>query len=343
MKTIYLNFHDILKIKINIEAKKFNNCFLNIFKHYENFIYNKPYEKYDLIINLGKFKIKPPQNIVYDNKHITIGENYIYVKKELYKNAKWCFEIFNFEDDNTILNINYNLLGGIFITGNIIEFIIQYKLLQKKYAAIHASGVLKNDSYIFASRGGGGKTTLALKFIEKGYNLLGDNYVILFHNKILSYPTSLSIFTYNISEKMYNLMNINEKISFNLKRILYFVTFHYAKFFTKINPNKVAKITNESVQKFLYFIIPVNNNVFLIEEFERDIISKHLTHNQMLEFPFFNKYISLYSYFFPEAFFSNYWVTYQNIISNYLKTSKNFIIYLNSNEFDNFIKKIAVD
>jgi hypothetical protein len=138
-------------------------------------------------------------------------------------------------------------------------------------------------------------------------------------------------------------MNINEKISFNLKRILYFVTFHYAKFFTKINPSKIAKIINNSNQKFLYFIISLNNNALSIEEVTTDIISKHIKYNQILEFPFFDKYINLYAYFFPEAFFSNYWVTYQKIISDYLKSSKNYIVYLSPNNFDNFINNILVD
>jgi len=64
---------------------------------------------------------------------------------------------------------------------------------QKKYL-IHASAVERNGKgIIFAGLNGVGKSTLALYFLERGYKLLSDNFLIFDRQKLYSFPEVLRI------------------------------------------------------------------------------------------------------------------------------------------------------
>lgn len=63
------------------------------------------------------------------------------------------------------------------------------KLLNKGFSFIHSASVAKDgDCLLLPAFGDTGKTTTTLRFLEQGYNLLGDDKVITDGRKILSYP-----------------------------------------------------------------------------------------------------------------------------------------------------------
>jgi len=319
-----------------VDRTKFE-IFDTLYTHYKNFeVKNKP-EKVDLIFNLGNFKpdIEGKYQVGYGKYYV--GEDYFYVKKEEYKGAKWKFEINGINENITEVNIYFNPSGRIFITGNVIDFMIHFKLTNKSYPIIHASGISKNGNGIaFSGRGGSGKTSIAFEFLNNEFDFLGDNYIILNKGNIFSFPTSLSLFTYNLNDMILNKLNFNEKVSINLKNFLYNLSGGYVKFFTKINPKRIHSVLSSSSLDKVFLIQPIENfnKQISIEEMEREMAIKKILYNQMLEFTFFNQYIEIYSFFYPDKKLSKHWDLYKNSISKNLSEEIKFYEISLSSEFN---------
>jgi hypothetical protein len=325
-KEQYFSIQNVLNFTVN-EKNKFK-VFDTLYKHYENFKINEKPSELDLIINLGKFTPKIEEKHVVGYGKYYIGSDYLYVANESYKGANWTFEVIGIEDQTTVLNIDFNTSGRIFITGHVIDFLIQLKLLQKSFSLVHASGISKNGSAtIFSGRGGGGKTSIALESLNHGYDFLGDNYLLVKNNEIFSFPTSLSLFTYNLADIILKKLKTNEKIAISLKNLLYKISGGYAKFFTKINPKRITEITKNSKLDTIFIIQPIEDNKvsLAVKKMDRTKALKKMCHNQMLEFTFFNQYMEIYSYIFPEKNLSKHWNLYFETLNNNI--SENITFY----------------
>lgn len=305
----YYNIHDIVKFKI-VSKSFFKWKFDNIFGAFENFETTK-IEHVDFIVYLGKFEPSNQDCYILEGNYY-VKDDYFYCKKDSYKFTKWEFEISGFENGNTIARISSNFLGYMWMSGFIIEFLIHFKMNEKNYPIVHASCVSDDvRGYLFSGRGGCGKTTIALNFLERGYKMLGDNFVILHDGKILSYFSPLNIFTYNLAPIIHKNLNIKMKLISNFKELLYKLTFNYIKIFTKINPKEIFHdLIVDSVKLNAIFIL-VPREKLEVEKIDKNELLDHLLMNQELDTLLFLQYISEYSYIFPKSKLSSHWSRYK--------------------------------
>ncbi len=319
---------DILKIKM-IDKSNFFSFFNNINTYYENFESNNSIENNDITVEFGKFVPKKANSYVIDNKYY-FNKDYFYIKNEKYKEASWSFEIENMDEETTTIRVNSNLLGRLFIQGNVIDFIIAKKLSEKGYSLVHASGMMfENRGLLFTGRGGSGKTTICSHLISKGAKFLGDNYIILKDGVLFPFPTALNLFTYNLSDIVLDKLTFAEKVTISIKKFIYDITNGYAKFFTKINPYRIFPKIEASV--------PLNEVILLdpkkiddeiqTNNIEYDIGINKIVFNSVLEFPFFNKYIMDYSYVFPEEKLSVFWSEYKKTLMRNIPKTIPFVEY----------------
>jgi hypothetical protein len=345
----WFSIHDIMQFVVIDHTGVINRFFDNINTHYENFSVQKNDKNSDLIIEIGNFT--PDLNDVYEtgNKKYFFKPNYMFIPRERHKGAEWKFEITGLNDPTTIVKIDCNYLGRIFITGNIVDFLIHLKLLQKGFSLIHASAVAKNGfGYLLSSRGGGGKTTYALELLENGYDFLGDNYVIINKDTIFSYPTSLSIFTYNLRPSIMGNISSFEKLLLGIKKIIYNLTGGYAKIFSKINPKRITNnIIYSSKIGGIILLIPRNVKEYYAAKLiksDKNTLIKKIVYNQMLEFNNFNRYIDEYSYLFPIDPFSSHWETYRDSLVENLDNNSILFYQLDVPvHFDNKVKNLIIE
>jgi len=321
--TKYYSVHDFMHFAIVDRSGYFNRIFDSFGTHYSNFKSERSIERCDLIIEIGRFK--PDTETTYsvgDGKYL-FGEDYLYIGKESYKGAKWRFQVQGLRGQKTVAKIHCNMTGRIFVTGNVIDFLIHLKLMEKGYPIVHASAVSKDGrSCAFSSRGGGGKTTVAMELASNGFNFIGDNYVMIHHGKIFSFPTSLSIFTYNLAPIIADTLNTKQRTSLAVKKMIHKATKGYAKIFTKINPKQVfGEITTSSELSAGFLLIPHTGNSgdqVQIEEIDLLEFVSTILSNQILEFTFFCRYIEEYSFFFPNSHLSLHWDKYKELLENNL-------------------------
>jgi hypothetical protein len=325
LKIKYYNIHNIITFKIINNTNFIHKKFSNLEIQYQNFECKKKIEKTDFTVIIGEFKTDTNNCIILDD-NFYVKENYIYCKQDSYKIAKWRFEITGFEKKETIIKISCNTIGEIFIGAYLIDFIIQFKLAEKGYLIIHASCVNKNNKgYIFSGRGGGGKTTIALKMIEQGFNFLGDNFIIIHDGIAFSFLSQLNIFTYNLTRNMKKRLNFKEKTKLKLKNIIYKFTLGYAKIFSQFNPKSIFtnSIIDQSKIDKIFLLLP--KKLINIKSIKKEELIQHIIFNQKLDFLFFDKYITEYSNVFPNSNFSLYWKIYKDELEKQI--TNDIIIY----------------
>lgn len=304
MESCY-SIHDIVRFKIVNNIGLLNKFYFRMINEYQNFRVNKINEP-DFTIYLGKFNPRLENSYILDDKYY-IKENYLYCK-DRYKFGHWEIEIGGLEKGGITVNIFSNYNGIILIPGFIIDPLICFKMNEKGYSIVHASCISKNGhAFLFPASSGAGKTTTALYFVEKGFDFLGDNFVILNDGNVLNFLSPLSIFTYNLAPVIEKNLGTKNKIILDLKHLLYMATSGYIKIFTKINPKDAFSNLIVNKSKLNSVVLLFQKQEFCIERINKDKLINHLILNLKSEFFLIDKYMLEYSYMFPESNPSTYW------------------------------------
>lgn len=320
MKEEYYSIHDIISFKVVSESR--NNFTKRVSMEYYNF-QTSDIKDPDIIIYLGKFKPRFEHEVIIDNKYY-IGKNYFYCR-DYCKEMKWEVEIIGIRNKNLTVKIHGNWLASTAITGMIIDPLIATKLNEKGYSLIHGSGISdKNgNAFVFTAQGGGGKTSTALYSIDVGFKFMGDNFLILHNEQVLSYIQPLNIFSFNSRPIIGNNIPIKKRLELYIKMMLDYTI--GVKFVTKINPKDVfpESIQDNAKLKATFLLFPQRE--FTIQEIPKDQAIKHILSNILLDFVYYNKYLLMYSYVFPNSPVSkNLKIWVQNLEKN---LSKNTLFY----------------
>lgn len=304
------NIHNILKF-----------CVINNFISLPKFLpsYRTEYENFESYVD-GDFQItfkfcnfNPLNNdcIILDNKYF-LKKDYFYCE-DSYKGAKFKFEITGFDSKNIDVKMSGNFLARMIIPGILMDPIINLKLMENGYCLIHGSCISKNNkAFLFSAQGGAGKTSIALYANTIHYNFMGDNFVILGNNRVISFLSPLNIFSFNLLPIVKNNLNCSKKVEFFLKQFLQKIT--KISIVTKINPHQVCKGTtyNNAILKKIFILLP-------FEQFSKSNITKqdsikYMVNNMKMDMSWANKYFMFYGYVFPDSSFAKYWENYESTI-----------------------------
>lgn len=122
--------------------------------------------------------------------------NYSYLVRNLHTNRVEIYFQTHFVD-----KLYMNAIG-VFLQAQVLEPIMYLKLLEEKVLFMHAGGVAKNgQGYLLPAYGGTGKTTFSIALMNQGFDLLGDDLLIVDITRQTVYPylRPLHLFTYNIN------------------------------------------------------------------------------------------------------------------------------------------------
>jgi hypothetical protein len=190
------NLHNIVSMRITYAENLTKRLLGNTRVEYENFG-TPSIDEPDITVRLGSFKEKKEGCWIQDNKYY-VREGYLFCK-DSYRGAKWKIELNGLNTDKIELNVSFNSIASLSISGYVIDPLLNIILNRKGLSLVHASGACKNGSaYLFTSQGGGGKTSTALNLTEKGFDFMGDNYMILDREHALGFLSPLNVFSFNL-------------------------------------------------------------------------------------------------------------------------------------------------
>ncbi len=306
MNEKHYSIHDI--VKFTIRSGYISKRMVVEYVNFEKDNITNP----DFIIEIGDFKPSNDDCYIIDHTYY-IKEGYFYCK-DSYKFGKWSIQVSGLESNETLIKLSTNIVGTLvpdmFICAYVIDFLIRFKLEQKGYSVIHASAMSREgQAFLFPSQSGAGKTSTAIYLAESGYDYLGDDFVILHNDQVLSYPTALNIFTYNLNPAIRKNLPVSDRVVLQLKNALYKLTARKIKIFTKMNPKDIPglNVTDSSTLMAVYLL--AQGDRLELTNTKRDIILNSLIINQKLESYPFLKYLLEYSYVFPNSSIAQFWTT----------------------------------
>lgn len=306
MKEKNYSIHDVVKFTIRSEKipKRMAIEYINFEKDH---IANP-----DFVVEIGDFTPSNDDCYIIDHTYY-IKDDFFYCK-DSYKFGRWMIQVYGLESDETYIKLSTNVVGTLvpdmFICAFVIDFFIRLKFETKGYSVIHASSMSKEGrAFLFPSQSGAGKTSTAIYLTESGYDYLGDDFVILHEGQVLSYPTALNIFAYNLNPVVRRNLPAYDRAVLQLKDALYKLTARRIKIFTKMNPKDIPglNITDSSTLKAVYLL--AKGEQLEITDAEPDVIINSLAINQKLESYPFLKYLLEYSYVFPNSSIAQFWKT----------------------------------
>jgi hypothetical protein len=315
------SIHDVVTFKIINKANFLSRLLSNINLEYKNFETEEINDP-DFTIYLGDFHPSNQECVILDNEYY-VKEDYFYCE-DSYKIAKWGFEMSGFESGSTKVRISANLFASVMISGFLIDPLINFKLNEKGYPIVHGSCVSKdNRAYLFTAQGGGGKTSTALYSVERGFNFLGDNFVILDKCYVWGFFSPLNMFSFNLLPMVKKNMGIKRRAEFHLKNLLYKMT--GLRLVTKINVKEIFpdSLNNNSKLESIFLLIPKEK--FDMVEIDKEELIRHMVTNMKLDSVSFLKYMMQYSYMFPDGKMATHWNRYEKSLRKNL--NNNISIY----------------
>ena len=181
-------------------------------------------------------------------------------------------------------------------------------------AFLHAGGVSKNGkALLFIGPGNVGKTSIVMNLLNKGYEYLSDDWLIIGSGKAYPFPKTIHIFDYNLKNKQV------AKRVLGSKRIFYSLLFRLLGFGEKSAPHRYvrfafqnltprfdidiqtlypdAKIGNISpISKVFYLERRATDDIEVEERIDVEQIAKRMAYVNLYERNYFFREYARYAY-----------------------------------------------
>lgn len=319
--------HDLLSFQLNHSTNALEQWVDSTQMQFSSFEVPSLQGQPDLIMDIGAFTPSSRPVRILDNNY-RVAKDYLSLKA-VRKFAKWHLEIENLNEKPHV-RIDTNLAGQLTRPLNLAEYMIQYCLLQKRASVIHSAAVVRDERVLLLpGTGGTGKTTLSLVLMDRGYQYMGDNFIILKDGEAMSYLSPFNIFYYNRTPLVEPALTVADKSSLFAKKMLYDFTRGYIKILQKVDPIKVLgdKLCHRGRATHLCFLEPndrYNGKVGDIEPASREEIVKKLRLNMEIEWHFFNKYSPSFGYMYPDSLLGDIWTKCEEAIYDNLEGIEHF-------------------
>lgn len=239
-----------------------------IHKQLSSFLTEETGQQPDLIVSQEKNLSTCSQLGVSDNKY-HVGEDQVCWSSS-YKLGSWQVAIDGLESPPVRVTFSGNRFAPKYIFFHVVEPLINYLLALKGSILLHSSGVGDGyRGYVFASRSGAGKTSLALHLLNSGLpQFLGDEFLILTEKGcVASFPLSINLFRHNVLSNpfLHPLMPAAERRRIKFNWLLYRFSAGWAK------PGRSVPIKNLFPDVDIPQMLPLGALAMLVSTDERDI------------------------------------------------------------------------
>lgn len=268
----------------------------------------------DLTIELGPFTPSLSGCYVLDDEY-HIKPNYFFLARETHKlGGAWQFDAAGLDEERCKVRVNANWTGMPFVSGRVIDFFIHYMLTKRGYTLIHASAIaLGNLAAVYAGRGGGGKTTIALGAVERHrFCFMGDNFILCKDGHLFSFYSNLNMFGYNLRPAVWERLSKAERLRFGFWLQVYRLTGGYIKVFTPVSPWRVFPHALQDSAVLAVFNSLLTDQEFSCVPVDRAKVIGRTVSNQKLEFFPFVRHTGQYGCLFPRSDFARHWEAYED-------------------------------
>ena len=317
----WISIHDLVTMRLRDTVGVGDRMLMRPVRGYIHHVVDAPQSQPDLDVEIAPFDFAPPPDACQVDRRFIVGEDY-FACEDTSKILWWKVEIRGWEssDQPTRVRIDRNLFGTAALGSRITDCLIRFKLCLKQAPAIHCCGAVSQsgNGYILSGRSGVGKSTIAMRMLDRGFKLLGDNWVLVHQGQAKSFHLPINIHNYNVSPSFYQ--KLPKRLKFDLwwKTRVRNLSMGYLKKATHVILKDVYPdwLADQAPLKRVFtFSQGGNDKSFSIGSLDREAGLKRLVANDMMDRDAYHRYMLAYATVFPDGVVANYWRTLHESLS----------------------------
>lgn len=197
--TYHIAIHDLLSMRIDDRVGWTDRILMRPMRGYQHHAHSSPAPGVpDVYVRIGPFAWTPRKDRLVDRR-FHVADNY-FACQDQSKLLSWQAEIEGFSCGPTYMRLQANTLGSAALGSRLIDCMVRYRLAQRDAVPIHGCGIVgRSGACLLSGRSGVGKSTLAMQLLSRGYQLLGDNWVIVHDGWAKGFHLPLNIHAYNVA------------------------------------------------------------------------------------------------------------------------------------------------
>jgi hypothetical protein len=335
VQTVNFNIYNKVRMKVRAE-KGYRRVLKRLRVEYGFFERNNYLDEANMIVTIGSVDGFPSDYVKINDRYL-IGGDWIYIC-DSYKVAKWKIYM-EFESHCINLHIEPNFFACDLIPPIIITPLIGFQLNRNRLSLVHAAGIsFGGNAFLFTGFGGSGKTSIVLRFLERGLKLLGDDHVILDRSKVLPFPTAISLFKYNLFGESDWIKR--RKLEIELKSLIHKFTLGYIYPVTKARLKDYDLIAEGSELRKAILVEPRISGDCTVEEVGKQEFIDSWMQNILFDGMYLYKYLCAFSYVNQKFF--NYLSNFKETLSRNLVGCQRFIrVNFPQNDVEKLFKTIC--
>ena len=282
----------------------------------------------DLDVQIAPFDISPPYDACWVDRRFIVGKDY-FACEDTSKILWWKVEIRGWESpgEPTRVRIDRNLFGSAALGSRITDCLIRHELCLRQAPAIHCCGTVSqsDNAYILSGRSGVGKSTIAMRLLDGGFRLLGDNWVLVHQGQAKSFHLPINIHNYNVSPQFYRSLPARLKFDLWWKTQVRRASMGYLKKATHVILKDVSPdwLAEKAPLKRVFTFSQGKD--FSIGPLDRQSGLKRLVANDMMDRDAYHRYMLAYATVCPDGPVANHWRTLLESLSVAMPPAVEFV------------------
>jgi len=317
--------HDLLTLRLRDRVGLLDRAVMRPKRGYIHYRSPAPIDPVDIDIQIGPFELQPPPEARRVDRRFTVAPDYLGCD-DTYKVLGWRLELQGWESARTRLRIQPSLLGTAAIGSRIIDCVVRYELCRRTAPAVHSCGIVRNGrAFLLSGRSGVGKSTLAMRLLDRGATLLGDNWIIVNRGLARSFHLPINIYHYNVAPMLRQRLPSRCRADMRWKRLVCAVSAGYLKKSTPVVLREVLpELVAEEAPLHTVFLLSQGPRFRVSQSSREDAIAR-LVANDMMDREAFYRYMQAYATVFPRGLVAGHWERLREALDKAMPADTRFL------------------
>jgi len=317
MKTTPFNIHDLLTLHLTSGRGDVHRFFEDELADFRAPSRESP----DMRVVVGPLPQPQSPTLLLDNRKYAVSGRSISFS-ERYKIFRLRLRLTNLQGPETTLHFDGHPLAYRLLFFKFIVPVLRLRFLQQGLTLVKASAIEDEDgAWLLPAWSGGGKTSLVLRALERGYALLSDTFSLISeHGEVYPLPRPLHVFWRNVAAcpSVWTYASQGERFALRLKHLLYVLSLHSLNLSHRLALERVAVGRSPRRLRSVLFLTQIDGPVW---RGERDLppartVGKMMA-NDRYETRLFDA--AYWAYVESQSRVWDYWRTHSQVLAGALK------------------------
>jgi len=312
----HFQFHDLLTVRIREKQSIFDRLLARPGRGYVHHRIDAGKQKGqtpDIDIRIGPFTYQERDTIEIDRR-FRIAKDY-FACEDTSKILWWKVEIDGFEGQKPVrVHVDKNIFGTAALGSRIFDCLIRYHLNLHRAPAVHGCGIVApQGAVLFVGSSGVGKSSIAMRMLETGVPLLGDNWIILKNGQAFAFHLPINVHDYNIPARLYRQFPVGMQLDIQFKKYCRVLSGGYLKKSCPVILKQMFPGLAAEKAPIFRIVSLIQGETFQARSITRDTVIRRMLATDMMDREAYYRYMLAYATRYADSPVATHW---QRLLAN---------------------------